>query len=408
MRDLSAIYDGQRLLTYSRLIAFAFMAALVGSWTISAGLLDPSGKPLGADFITFWSAGRLSLDGNAAGAFDRETIFAMQRQAVPGSDAVFLWNYPPTFQLVAAGLAAMPYALSYFVFVAAGVAAFLVALRPLVPWREAGVLLLALPGTFICVLHGQNSLISAALMTCAIVMIDRRPVVAGVCIGLLAYKPQFGLLFPLVLAITGRWRVMAAAAGTTAVFAGAATLVFGLELWSAFLQNLPVVRQVMESGQLPWGKMPSAWVFLRKLGAGEATAYAAQTIVACSAVAATVYVWWRCGPTLLAGAVLVSGTMLLSPYTFDYEMAIMAVPLAIIAQRLVEQGADTREKVLLLILALTPLFMGTPVDATGLQLGFAALATTFVWSARMALAAAVERASTCDGVDGGGVARAFH
>ncbi len=385
MRDLSAIYDGQRLQAYSRLIAFAFMVTLAVLWATSAGLLDPYGKPLGADFITFWSAGRLSLDGNATGAFDRATIFAMQRQAVPGTDAVFMWNYPPTFQLVAAGLAAMPYVLSYFVFVAAGLAAFLVVLRPLVPWREAGIVLLALPGTFICVMHGQNSLISAALLAGAITLIDRRPVVAGICIGLLAFKPQLGIMFPLVLALTGRWRVMGVAAATTIVFAGAATLVFGLELWSAFLHNLPVVRQVMESGQLPWGKMPSAWVFVRKLGAGEATAYTAQTIVACSAVAATLHVWWRCGPTLLAGAVLVSGTMLLSPYTFDYEMAIMAVPLAIIAQRLVEQGAGLFEKVVLLVLAMSPLFMGTPVDTTGLQLGFVALTATFVWSARMAL-----------------------
>ena len=439
MRDLSAVYDGQRLQTYSRLFAFAYMAAFAGLWAMSSGLVDPMGKPLGADFITFWSAGRLSLEGNPAAAFDRAAILAMQRQAVPGSEAMFLWHYPPTFQLVAAALATMPYVISYFVFVSAGLAAFFFALRPLVPWREAGVVLLALPGTFVCLLHGQNSFFTAALLTGAIVLIDRRPLWAGVCIGMLAYKPQFGVLFPLVLAITGRWRVMSAAAGTVVVFAGLATATFGFELWAEFLSNAALVRDVVETGQLPWGKMPSAYVFLRMLGAGQTAGYAGQALVAGTVVAVTSYVWWRLsrlslegqrmfcldscfsrvssqnrvghfcelclGPTLPAGAVLISGTLLIAPYTFDYEMAILAAPLAIIARQLVEQGASMREKAGLLVLAAAPLAMGNHLEKFGLQVGFLALAAAFVWSARLALASARVRSIDCDHTGGEPVAR---
>jgi alpha-1,2-mannosyltransferase len=393
MRDLSALYDGDRLRAYSRILLIGYVAAIIGIFAMSKNMVDPTGKPLGYDFITFWSAGRLSLDGNAAGAFDFKTIFDMQRIAVPASEKLFAWHYPPTFQLVAVVLALPPYLVSYFLFMAVSMAAFAVALRPLVPWREAAILLLALPGTFVCVLHGQNSLITAALLGLALIHLDRRPLVAGLCIGLLAYKPQMAALFPFVLALTGRWKVMAAAAATVAIYVTLATLAFGPELWAAFIGNLPVVREVMETGQLPWGKMPSAFIFLRKLGVGEPTAYAAQTTVALAAAATTLLVWWRTGGTLLAGATLVTGTMLLTPYTFDYELAILAVPLAIVARHLANIGAATWEKALLIVIAATPLAMGSPVDAIGIQIGFLALSALFVWSAKLALGQAYSRAS---------------
>jgi hypothetical protein len=42
------------------------------------------------------------------------------------------------------------------------------------------------------------------LIGAALVNLDRRPLLAGLLLGLMAYKPQFGILFPLVLAATGR------------------------------------------------------------------------------------------------------------------------------------------------------------------------------------------------------------
>lgn len=385
MRDLSVLVDAARLRGYSRLVATGYLMAIAGLWLASSGNLAPNGKPLGADFVTFWSAGRLALEGNAIGAFDAVTILARQNEAAPGLQHVFLWHYPPTFTLIAALLALLPYLLSYYLFAAASALLFVIALRPLVPWREAGVLLLALPGTFVCLMHGQNSLVSAALIATALISIDRRPVLAGVCIGLLAYKPQLGLLFPLVLAITGRWRVFAVAAATVTAYAGLSVAVLGLDLWTAFLHNVAVVREVVEAAQLPWCKMPSAFVLLRLLGVPQEMAYAVQTLVALGATALTCLVWWRCGPSLLAGATLVAGTLLLTPYTFDYEMALLAVPLAIIARHLVRHGAGLMERVLLLVLALSPLAIGSLVEWTGVQLGFLALVAVLAWSARLAL-----------------------
>jgi len=91
------------------------------------------------------------------------------------------------------------------------------------------LLALAFPAVFVNLGHGHNGFLTAALIGAALVQLDRRPILAGLLFGCLAYKPQFGLLIPLVLAVSGRWRAFIAAAVTVAVLTLAVTLVFGAE-----------------------------------------------------------------------------------------------------------------------------------------------------------------------------------
>ena len=56
---------------------------------------------------------------------------------------------------------------------------------------------------FVNVGHGQNGFLTAALLGGALHWLDRRPWLAGVLIGCLAYKPQFGVLIPVAL-LAGR------------------------------------------------------------------------------------------------------------------------------------------------------------------------------------------------------------
>lgn len=384
--DLAVLGDPQRITAYSRLVAAAYAAGFIALIALSRDMLAPSGKPMGYDFITFWSAGALTLAGDAAAAFDMARIVAVQRSIAPGSDAVFLWHYPPTFQLVAAGLALFPYLVAYFGFIGLSLAIYLAVLRHLVPWREASILLIAFPGTFIAFLHGQNALLSAALMGGALLALDRRPLLAVLCIGLLAYKPQFGVLFPFALMIAGQWRAFGAAAATVAVFVAVSTLVLGADLWRVFFENANVIGRVMSTGELPWSKMPSAFALAAQLGAGPTGAYLSQAIVALVAAGAALLVWWRCGPTPLAGATLVAATLLLPPYLFDYETALLAIPLAILARDLIDRGAGRGEKVLLLVLFVSPVLMTVIAQLIGLQVGVVFLGATLAWSTRRALA----------------------
>ncbi len=104
-------------------------------------------------------------------------------------------------------------------------------------------------------------------MGAALLLLDRRPWLAGMLIGLLVYKPQFGLLIPLVLAASGRWRSFAAAALTVLVLTLIVTLAFGPEVWSAFFASTKFTRTVvLEQGDTGWEKIQSVFSVVRMWG----------------------------------------------------------------------------------------------------------------------------------------------
>ena len=72
----------------------------------------------------------------------------------------------------------------------------------------------------VCLGHGQTGFLTAALLTGGVLCLERREALAGILFGLLAYKPQFGLLIPLVLVAGGYWRAIAAAGATSSPASG--------------------------------------------------------------------------------------------------------------------------------------------------------------------------------------------
>src|SRR5690606_37204612 len=112
--------------------------------------------------------------------------------------------------------------------------AYLVTMRAILGDRAGYLLALGFPATLWNVTAGQNGFLTAALIGGALTLLERRPVAAGICLGLLTYKPHFGLLFPAALIAAGHWRVLITAAATAALMVLASWLAFGTETWLAF------------------------------------------------------------------------------------------------------------------------------------------------------------------------------
>ena len=104
------------------------------------------------------------------------------------------WHYPPFFFAVAFLVASLPYALGLALWLAASFAAYLAAILAILPRPETLLIAAAFPAVFVNIGHGQNGFLTAALLGGALLLLDRRPWLAGVMIGLLAYKPQFGAM----------------------------------------------------------------------------------------------------------------------------------------------------------------------------------------------------------------------
>jgi len=126
----------------------------------------------------------------------------------------------------------------------------------------------------------------------ALALLDRRPTAAGILFGCLAYKPQLGLLISLVLALTGRWRVIVSATATVAVLTLVTTAIFGLEPWRAFLGSMQFTRvYVLENGGPGWEKIQSVFSWVRMWGGSVPLAYAIHGGTAVLLTGALVWLW---------------------------------------------------------------------------------------------------------------------
>src|SRR5260370_7037842 len=106
-----------------------------------------------------------------------------------------------------------------------------------------------------------------------------RSVLSGICLGLLSYKPQYGLLFPLVLIAASQWTVFFTAGAVAVAMALASWLAFGTESWQAFFHWMPMFSQAfLTEGRAPWGKMQSIFPVVRYFGGTEPLGWLFQWI----------------------------------------------------------------------------------------------------------------------------------
>lgn len=352
--------DAERLRNYPRIfVALYLLLGVIWVATASHGI-DPLGKPIGYDFITFWAASKLALNGQAAAAFDPATIQLAEQLAVPGLPSVFLWHYPPPFYLLVMPLSLLPYLVAYGLFVAVTLALFIWPMRRIFDGERGGWLLAAFPAMMVNVFHGQNGFLTAALMSGGLLLLSSRPWLAGVLLGSLAIKPHLAVLLPLALAVGGQWRAFAAAALAAVLWMGLSVAVLGTEVLQRFVDNLPLLRAILEAGYLPWSKMPTMFASLSLLGAPASLAYLAQAALALPSAWAVAWVWRRTTALSLRGSALMAGSLLISPYLFDYDLVWLAPPLAWLGVEGCRHGWLRGERELLFAVWLSPL-LGSPL-----------------------------------------------
>ena len=241
------------------------------------------------------------------------------------------------------------------------------------------LLALAFPAVLINVGHGQNGFLTAALLGAALLKLDRAPLAAGILFGLLAYKPQFGLMIPIVLMASGRWRCFAAAAATVLVLTIATTLAFGPHVWQAFLASTRFTRVVaLEQGDTGWYKIQSLFAWARMWGAPVPYAYALQGALAVALGAALIWLWRSAASYPLKAAALCLAAILATPYSFDYDMVALALPIAFLAADGFARGFGAWEKTALAALWLSPLLARSIAHVTLIPLGVPAMLAIFV------------------------------
>lgn len=273
------------------------------------------GTAIGRDFLNTWLGGRSALGEGPAAWFDFRVYNRFLDEFVPGLKEAYFWSYPPHVLLFIWPFGFMPYLAAFALWTVLGLGLFLYAASSGGVERKYLLFIAIAPAVSINAVIGQNGCFTAALLIAGLANLDRRPVLSGVFFGILTMKPQLGLLLPLMLAMTGRWRTILAAAVTAAALVAATALLWGPEIWTEyFAKVLPQQRYLQEHGTgMLFLQIPSAFYAVRHLGLPVGLAWTLQAFVSALALAAVVWTYRRRRDPVLSTSLLVVATFLVSP-----------------------------------------------------------------------------------------------
>ncbi len=376
-----------RMRGYSLILLGISVIAVIGWIAVSDGLIDRNGKPIGTDFSNVYAAGALTWADRPAEAYEPALQHAAEKATFGGRDVPFYgWHYPPFFFAVAVLVAAVPYAWGLSIWLVAGLAAYLAVIRAILPRPETLLIAAAFPAVFVNIGHGQNGFLTAALLGGALHLINRRPWLAGVLIGCLAYKPQYGVLIPIALVAGGRWSTIGAAAASVAALVAISFVTLGAGVWHAFADSMTFTQTVvLEQGGTGWEKIQSIFSAARMWGAGVHLAYAVQMTLTLLLAASLAWLWQSDAAFELKASALATGSLLATPYVLDYDLVVLAVALAFFVRYGIDRGFRSYEISLLAAAWIVPLLSRGIAGVTGIPLGLLVLLALYGLTLRRAM-----------------------
>jgi len=285
-------------------------------------------QPFALDYLPLWTAGHMALT-HPARLYNFSAITDAQRWLIGRLNRERPWIYPPSALLMFSPLSLASFWTSTVVWVTATIAALVGAALKFVPRdRVLGlVLIAALPATSLTVVASQTTFLTVCATALGVLLVERRPILAGVLLGLAAcLKPTALVFLPLAYLAARTWRPFLATAATGLAVAALTTLWLGPAVWLDWLRALPRFEHIVlyDPAFLPSMISPAS--------AGVHLHLAADVMLALRAVctvAGGALVWWvwrrRSDPAFRLIALMAAG-LLASPYAMRYDAALFVVP----------------------------------------------------------------------------------
>ena len=316
--------------------AFFFIMYTSGNW-----LLDSAGQPFMNDFTYFWIEGSQALHGNVAALYDPAKLTHIVA-AVVGADHANVKHFfypnspnPPILFLVLAPLAMLSFVPAWMTWEVLTLVGCVAVVLLIVRHPAAIALVLASPFSVYEFYWGQTGFLRASLLGAALLTLERRPLLAGVFIGCLTYKPQFGIVIPVALVAARQWRALAGAAITAVALVGVSIAAFGIGPWEAFPHALHMQADLMLFHKIPGASPTSAaqtvYGLVRMFDGSAAVAWLAQGC-ATAGIAALVWRVWRSPARYaLKAALLSAATLIATPYAWAHDFSVIVIPIAFLA-----------------------------------------------------------------------------
>lgn len=320
-----------------RLLFFCSLAALLASGQFLVtyflpvgGGLDVAAYPLGRDFINIWTAAQLVAEGRTTLLFNLLDYTKAMGERWGSALPFHAWSYPPSLLPLIRPFALLEYFPALMLWTAAGMLALAAAVwsKLSTPWIA---LILLSPAALVNIIGGQNGFFTAALFLAGLYALPKRPLLAGICFGLLTLKPHLGILIPFVLVMHRQWRCIAMAGVVAIVLIVVSGTLYGWPLWLSFFTNTTDFQyrliSVFEGFYTLMMPGVLAGARLVDVPIGWAWAIHAPLALACGALA--LWIVRREGLTPRSILALTLGTLIVTPYGFNYDMMVVQAALAV-------------------------------------------------------------------------------
>lgn len=308
----------------------SFMRLFLHFYCPTSTGLDRMGVMPGHDFPVFWGAAKLAFSGKVGQVYSWSGFAQeLKPMLLPGTQRVerHHFPYPPHMLAFLLPLALFSYFPGFAVWIAVGMALFLWPVRAngfqAVGWLALCAIALS-PASVMNIIAGQNGYFTAALMLGGLYLSDRRPVLAGILFGCLTFKPQLGLLIPFVLLARRNWKCIAAAAGTGAVLVLLSVVLWGPDVWGAFVQEVLLNQADKMKGTMPWSQMTSVYTNVMMIKNPGTLAISIWLALQCAAMAWALWAAYtavrREGINARTVFLVTLGTIVASPYSHIYDL----------------------------------------------------------------------------------------
>jgi hypothetical protein len=377
-----------------RFVCVAFIATSLGLLAISFATADQGdtafGSSLGADYAGFYSAAMI-LGTTPERLYDFQRQDEVQQALHPKARGRLPYLYPPFVALAFRPLALLPYDWSFAVWLVISgslyLAGLVLALRSLPGLASADrslVLLLALsfePFLMECWMGGQSSAFGffcLALVCCC--LHARRPIVAGMALGLCLYKPTLLVLLLPLLLLSRQWRILVCVGMTALGLAGLSLAAVGWPVSRNYVQLLLGVARTTtgsEGAIIPSWKYVDLNSFLRLLLGTSPVNQVLLLLIVAGPLAFLAAAWWRSvrygeDQRRVVWAATITWTLLANLYVGVYDSVLVVLSVLLTAEVLYQRGQEGNRwgrafPVLLLLLYLAPWFSQHLALAAGVQ-----------------------------------------
>ena len=284
------------------------------------GLFTDAGRPIGGDFLVFWSSAVLTAQGHLLDLSDPVVFQALMADLFIHEVPNYAWAHPPQMLFFVLPFGQLSYLWAWATWSLLTLSAYWFATR--------NSALFFAPSTIFNLHMGQAGFLLGAMYYGALRVLNRRPVIAGVCIGLIAVKPHLGILIPVALLAARAWLTILSAAMTIVVLVLFSGVVFGWEAWRMWLFDAMPQQAELLNGFVGGTITISAFSGARSLGSPIWVAWHAQAPFTVLGLVAT---WWafcrlrrRAISAPEAYSVLLLSTAIATPYMFTYDLTLIS------------------------------------------------------------------------------------